>query len=57
VVKYAIKHARFQSIAYYDRNVLKQPMNVKQVKASNLYLQKEEYLQGDVDWLVKDAKA
>jgi hypothetical protein len=57
VIKYAIKHARFQSIAYYDRNVLKQPMNVKQAKASNLYLQKEEYLQGDVDWLVKDAKA
>jgi hypothetical protein len=57
VVKDAIKHARFQSIAYYHRNVLKQPMNARQVKALNLYLQKEEYIQGTVDWLVKDAEA
>jgi hypothetical protein len=57
VVKDAFKHARFQSIAYYHRNVLKQPMNSRQAKASNLYLQKDEYLQGDVDWLIKDAKA
>jgi hypothetical protein len=48
-VKDAFKHARFQSIAYYHRNVLKQPMNSRQAKASNLYLQKDEYLQGDVD--------
>jgi hypothetical protein len=41
VVKDAIKHTRFQSIAYYHRNMLKQPMNVKQAKALNLYLQKE----------------
>jgi hypothetical protein len=57
VVKDAFKHARFQSIAYYHRNVLKQPMNSRQVKASNLYLQKDEYLQGNVDWLIKDAEA
>jgi endonuclease III-like uncharacterized protein len=57
VVKYAIKHARFHSIAYYHRNVLKHPMNARQVKALNLYLQKEEYVQGTVDWLVKDAAA
>jgi hypothetical protein len=57
VVKDAIKHARFQSIAYYHRNVLKQPMNTRQAKALNLYLQKEEYVQGTVDWLVKDVEA
>jgi hypothetical protein len=57
VAKDAIKHARFQSIAYYHSNVLKQPMNVRQVKALNLYLQKEEYVQGIINWLVKDAKA
>jgi hypothetical protein len=57
VVKDAIKHGRFQSIAYYHRNVLKRAMNARQVKDLNLYLQKEEYVQGTVDWLVKDAKA
>jgi hypothetical protein len=57
VVKDAIKHARFQSIAYYHRNVLKQPMNTRQAKALNLYLQMEEYVQSTVDWLVKDAEA
>jgi hypothetical protein len=57
VVKDVIKHARFQSIAYYHRNMLKQPMNTRQAKALNLYLQKEEYVQGIVDWLVKDAEA
>jgi hypothetical protein len=36
VVKDAFKHARFQSIAYYHRNVLKQPMNARQAKALNL---------------------
>jgi hypothetical protein len=40
VVKDAIKHARFQSIAYYHRNMLKRPMNARQAKALNLYLQK-----------------
>jgi hypothetical protein len=57
VVKDAIKHARSQSIAYYHRNVLKQPLNTRQVKPLNLYLQKEEYVQGTVDWLVKDMEA
>jgi hypothetical protein len=57
VVKHAFKDIRFQSIAYYHMNVLKQPMNSRQVKASNLYLKKDEYLQGDVDWLIKDAEA
>jgi hypothetical protein len=57
VVKDDFKHARFQTIAYYHRNILKQPMNSRQVKASNLHLQKDEYLQGDVDWLIKDAEA
>jgi hypothetical protein len=57
MVQDAIKHARFQSIAYYHRNVLKQPMNARQAKALNLYLQKEEYVQDTVDWLVKDAEA
>jgi hypothetical protein len=57
VVKDAIKHARFQSIAYYHRNMLKQPMNTRQAKALNLYLQMEEYVQSTVDWLVKDAEA
>jgi hypothetical protein len=57
VVKDAIKHARFQSIAYYHRNVLKQPINTRQAKALNLYLQKEEYVQATVDWLVKDVEA
>jgi hypothetical protein len=57
VVKDAIKHARFQSIAYNHMNVLKQPMNARQAKALNLYLQKEGYVQGIVDWLVKDAEA
>jgi hypothetical protein len=56
VVKDTIKHVRFQSITYYNRNVLKQPMNARQVKALNLYLQKE-YIQGTVDWLVKDTEA
>jgi hypothetical protein len=32
-------------------------MNTRQVKDLNLYLQKEEYVQGTVDWLVKDAEA
>jgi hypothetical protein len=57
VVKDAFKHTRFQSIAYYHRNILKQPMNSRQAKASNLYLQKDEYLQGDVNWLIKDVEA
>jgi hypothetical protein len=57
VVKDDIKHARFRSIAHYHRNVLKQPMNARQEKALNLYLQKEEYVQGTVDWLVKDVEA
>jgi hypothetical protein len=57
VVKDAIKPARFQSIAYYHRNMLKQPMNTRQAKALNLYLQMEEYVQSTVDWLVKDAEA
>jgi hypothetical protein len=57
VVKDAIKHARFQSIAYYHRNMLNHPMNTRQAKALNLFLQKEEYVQGTVDWLVKDAEA
>jgi hypothetical protein len=52
-----VKDARFQYIAYYHRNVLKQPMNARQAKALNLYLQKEEYVHGTVDWLVKDAEA
>jgi hypothetical protein len=38
VVKDAIKHDRFQSIAYYQRNVLNQPMNTRQANALNLYL-------------------
>jgi hypothetical protein len=37
--------------------MLKQPMNARQAKALNLYLQKEEYVQGTVDRMVKDAKA
>jgi hypothetical protein len=41
VVKDPIKRARFQSIAYYHRNMSKQPTNAKQAKALNLYLQKE----------------
>jgi hypothetical protein len=57
VVKDAIKHVKFQSIAYYHRNMLKQPMNARQAKALNLYLQKEDYVQDTVDWLVKDAEA
>jgi hypothetical protein len=57
VVKDAFKHARFHYIAYYHINLLKQPMNSTQVKASNLYLQKDEYLQGDDDWLIKGAEA
>jgi hypothetical protein len=57
VEKDAIKHAMFQFIAYYHRNVLNQPMNTRHAKALNLYLQKEEYVQGTVDWLVKDAEA
>jgi hypothetical protein len=57
VVKDAFKHARFQSIPYYHRNVLKQSMNSRQAKASNLHLQKDEYLQGDVDWMIRDAEA
>jgi hypothetical protein len=32
-------------------------MNAKQAKALKLYLQKEEYVQGTIDWLVKDAEA
>jgi hypothetical protein len=56
MVKDAIKHTRIQSIAYYHRNMLMQPMNARQAKALNLYLQKE-YVQGTVDWLVKDVEA
>jgi hypothetical protein len=56
-VKDSFKHARFQSIAYYHKNILKQPMNSRQAKYSNLYLQKDEYLQGDIDWPIKDAEA
>jgi hypothetical protein len=47
----------FQSIAYYHRNMVKQPMNARQAKSLNLYLQKKEYVQGTFDWLVKDAEA
>jgi hypothetical protein len=57
VVKDAFKQVKFQSIAYYHRNVLKQSMNSRQAKASSLYLKKDEYLQGDVDWLIKDTEA
>jgi hypothetical protein len=52
-----VKDVRFQSIACYHRNMLKQPMNARQAKALNIYLQKEEYAKGTVDWLVKDAEA
>jgi hypothetical protein len=32
-------------------------MNTREAKVLNLYLQKEEYVQGTVDWLVQDAEA
>jgi hypothetical protein len=55
VIKDAIKHARYQSITYYYRHELRQPMNTKIAK--DFHLTKEQYLLGKVDWLVKDAEA
>jgi len=55
VIKDAFKHAQCQSITYYYTQVLKQPMTTKQ--AQDFHLTKEEYLQGKVDWLVKDPEA
>jgi hypothetical protein len=55
VIKNAIKHARYKSITYYYTCELKQPMNIKLVK--DFHLDKEQYLLGKVDWLVKDAEA
>jgi hypothetical protein len=52
VIKDAIKHARYQSITYYYRCELKKAMNTKIVK--DFHLQKEQYLLGKVDWLVKN---
>jgi hypothetical protein len=39
------------------RKVVKDAIkHARQAKALNLYLQKEEYVQGTIDWLVKDAE-
>jgi hypothetical protein len=57
VIKNAIKHAWYQSITYYStyRRGLKHPMNTNIVK--DFHLTKEQYLLGEVDWLVNDAEA
>jgi hypothetical protein len=44
-----------QAITYYHTQVVKQKMKTKD--AQNLHMTKEEYLEGSVDWLVKDPKA
>jgi hypothetical protein len=53
VIKDVFKHAQCQT-TYYHTQVLKQQMKTKDVQ--NLHMTKE-YLQGSVDWLVKDLKA
>jgi hypothetical protein len=55
VIKDAIKNARHQSITYYYRRKLKQPMNTKIAK--DFHPEKEQYLLDKVDWLVNDAEA
>jgi hypothetical protein len=55
VIKDVFKHARLQSITYYYTLVLKQDMDTKATQG--LHLTKEQYLQGKVDWLVKDPVA
>jgi hypothetical protein len=55
VIKDAIRNARYLSITYYYKCKLKQPMNTKIVK--DFHLEKEQYLQGKVNWLVKDVEA
>jgi hypothetical protein len=47
VIKGAFKHARLQSITYFNTQVLKQPMKTKD--AQNLHLTKEQYFQGTVN--------
>jgi hypothetical protein len=55
VIKDTIKHDMYQSITYYYRHELKQSMNTKIAK--HFHLEKEQYLLGKVDWLVKDSEA
>jgi hypothetical protein len=55
VIKDAIKHARLVSISVFYTQVLKQEMNP--TLAHDIYLIKEQHLQGPVDWLVKDPEA
>jgi hypothetical protein len=55
VIKDTFKRARLQAITYYHTQVVKQKMKTKD--AQNLHMTKEEYLEGSVDWLVKDPKA
>jgi hypothetical protein len=55
LIKDAIKHSRYQSITYYYRRKLRQPMNTKIAK--DFHLTKEQYLLGKVNWLVKDVEA
>jgi hypothetical protein len=53
--KDSTKHIRYQLITYYYRRKLKHSMNTKIAK--DFHLEKEQYLLGKIDWLVKDAKA
>jgi hypothetical protein len=54
-IKDAFKHSRCISVATYYMHVLKQEMKPTQVK--EIYLIKDQHLQGSVDCLVKDPKA
>jgi hypothetical protein len=44
-----------QSITYYYRRELRQPMDTRIVK--DFHLMKEQYLLGKVDWMIKDIEA
>lgn len=54
-VKDAFSDAWCKSIMMYHTHVLEQEMSNK--IAQDLHLTKEEYLQGKMDWLVKDLEA
>jgi hypothetical protein len=48
-------NARYQTITYYYRHDLRQPMYIEIAK--DFHLTNEKYLLGKVDWLVKNAEA
>jgi hypothetical protein len=55
VIKGAFKHACCISIATYYTQGLKQQM--KPTQSKEIYLTKDQHLQGTVNWLVKNPEA